>query len=612
MKAWWKNVRRRAPGILISLAVGFCAALPKHTDALSLSGACVAAAPTLGGNAFAVFAGQAAGCLLTGNLRRDLPVSAVCCLFLLLFRRNIRKGKDFPPALLGGIRGAWGVILTVPDFHVTALLLTLCQAALESTVLFFAQHARSLRLTALSKREARLTAFITGGVMLWLADGGTAGVSLSRAVTFFLLAACVILPDPVFGVAYGTLYALSGALLETSLTPFLPVAMAALCAGISFRTAGRGKTLTSFAVGGLGVWVVCGGFFQLPLLPPELAAAIAAAWRLPRKKPRPAYIPARSLPAQYRDLAKRVDDLCRTGAARVTFFPETARAARDALRRAGYLAPGVTCAKDLLGGFFLDVSFEKNGSPLSPHALLGRMERVCGFPLAIRRYSEEGGSVSACFVRKAPFTVQCAAVCKTKTGETVCGDNAVAFSTDQDHYMLLLSDGMGSGKTAFAQSFWTVTLLQKLLRAGVGAKGAVSMVHSSLQMKNEDVSFATVDLCGIDLVTGQAEFIKAGAATTFIVRQDRVTEVSAVSMPLGATDSADVATVRETLSPGDVVVLISDGALDQKDKLLSLLPEKRDLPCETLAGDLMRCVCEESGTPDDDVTVLAARFCENS
>ncbi len=612
MKSWWKNERLRPVfRALLSLAVGFCAALPKHAEAERLAGAWTAASPSLGLMAPVVFLGQAAGCLLFGG-GQTLPVSAAVCLFLLIFRKNICKGKRLHPILLGVIRGVWGVTLAAADGRLSGVLLAVSEAVLEGSVLFFLHQARQTRLHAPRSPAERMTAYVFGAALLCLADGGTAaGLSLTRAVLFILLAACVVCDGAPYGVAAGISYALGAALTGPSVTPLLPVALGALIGGICFRKTGAAKAMTAFAVGGVGVWLATLSFRALPLLPAELAAALIAARFLPREKPRPAPRTPETLPAEYRDLVRRVDDIRRAGSARVTFYPETARAARDALQRAGYLAPGVTCAKDLLGGFFLDITFEKNGRPVSRNALLGMMERVCGFPLAVRRFFTDEKTVAACFIRKAPFTVRCAAVCKSKTGETVCGDNAVAFSADQTHYMLLLSDGMGSGKDAFAQSFWTVTLLQKLLRAGVAARGAVSMVHSSLQMKNEDLSFATVDLCGIDLNTGRAEFIKAGAVSTFIAREDKVVEISAVSMPLGATEQADVATARETLRPGDLIVLISDGALEQKDDILSLLPQKRALPCETVAADLMRCVCERQGAPDDDITVLVARFCEN-
>ena len=333
-------------------------------------------------------------------------------------------------------------------------------------------------------------------------------------------------------------------------------------------------------------------FLLLPLSP------------LPKSKPQTA-----SLGGQYEQLVRQVDKLQQSAKGRISFYPEIAQRASVLLQQAGAKNISVTCAKDLLGGFFLDVTFQ--GGDLSDAALLGLMERAAGFALTARQSFIKQQGTFACFVRRAPFTVQCAALCKTKEGETICGDNALAFSADQSHYILLLSDGMGSGKDAFAQSFWTVSLLQKLLRAGLRAEGALGMVHSSLRLASEDVSFATADLCSIDLWTGQARFVKAGALSSFILRGESVLEVSAVSMPLGAAEAPDVSASVETLQEEDIILLISDGAYESKSQLLFALQKYRKLPIESLARHLMQSVLSDKNKAEDDITVLVARFCRN-
>jgi len=200
---------------------------------------------------------------------------------------------------------------------------------------------------------------------------------------------------------------------------------------------------------------------------------------------------------------------------------------------------------------------------------------------------------------------------RPKEGEQVCGDVIKQFEAADGRLCLLLSDGMGSGKEAFAQSCWTLTLLQKLLRAGVRAEGALGMVHSSLRLASEDVAFATADLCSIDLFTGKARFIKAGALSSFILRGDQIIEVSAVSMPLGATEHPDMASTTHPLIEGDLILLISDGAYERKDQLLFALQKHRDQPPDILARRLMGAVLSKEKAPDDDITVLIARLIKN-
>ena len=55
---------------------------------------------------------------------------------------------------------------------------------------------------------------------------------------------------------------------------------------------------------------------------------------------------------------------------------------------------------------------------------------------------------------------------RPKEGETACGDQLAVFTVGNTLYMLL-SDGMGSGTAAHAESAMTVRLLRSFLKAGI-------------------------------------------------------------------------------------------------------------------------------------------------
>lgn len=64
----------------------------------------------------------------------------------------------------------------------------------------------------------------------------------------------------------------------------------------------------------------------------------------------------------------------------------------------------------------------------------------------------------------------------------------------------------------------TTGLLCRLIQAGVGFDAALKMVNSALLVKSGEESLATIDVTQIDLYTGRADFYKAGAAPTFVVK----------------------------------------------------------------------------------------------
>ncbi len=52
------------------------------------------------------------------------------------------------------------------------------------------------------------------------------------------------------------------------------------------------------------------------------------------------------------------------------------------------------------------------------------------------------------------------------------------------------------------------------------------MVNSALVLNGRDGMFSTVDICAVDLYTGICEFLKAGAAATFIRRDHWVETIT--------------------------------------------------------------------------------------
>lgn len=593
---------------ILSALLGVLSVADKHQSLFYLS------APTLSAAASRIYlspTGVMAGqmtVLFFPSARPILPVLILLWLFPLAFPARVRARRQISPGMLFGILLIWqaGSFLFAKDS--AALITGLCGGILASCALYFVTYIKNEVPHNKALDSKGYIACILMGIFFLMLCDSTSFEGLTTQIAALLLILIGGLMSLWQGILSGCLFALAGATAMGD-PSILPMFLAAATAVVGMKKWGKRVYSSALILCSLLALLPSGIFLEHPLW--LMSAPVSGViflllplHALPRQKA------PQALSSQYEELVRRVDKLQKSARARISFYPEIAERAGELLRQAGAQNISVTCAKDLLGGFFLDVTFE--GGRLTAAALLGLMERAAGFALTPRRCFIKEESTCACFVRRAPYTVQCAALCKTKEGETVCGDNALAFSADQAHYILLLSDGMGSGKDAFAQSCWTLTLLQKLLRAGLRAEGALGMVHSSLRLANEDIAFATADLCSIDLWTGQARFVKAGALSSFILRGEEIIEVSAVSMPLGAVESPDVAAVSHTLKEQDILLLISDGAYDQKDHLLFALQKHRSLPIDVLARRLMRAALPEGEEPNDDVTVLVARFCKNN
>lgn len=210
-------------------------------------------------------------------------------------------------------------------------------------------------------------------------------------------------------------------------------------------------------------------------------------------------------------------------------------------------------------------------------------------------------------------------VCKLpKDGNEASGDDHALHELKDGHFVAILSDGMGNGSKAAGQSNTTVSILEKLLETGVDRDFAVKMINSILLLRTPEESFATVDLTLINLHTGRSEFIKIGAATTYIKRGRDVWSVKSTSLPAGILNSVDLERTVVQLQPGDLIVMVTDGVVDSKieqvgkeDWMVRALRQVEVVGPEALGEYLMNLArINQDGILRDDMTVIVLQFME--
>lgn len=197
--------------------------------------------------------------------------------------------------------------------------------------------------------------------------------------------------------------------------------------------------------------------------------------------------------------------------------------------------------------------------------------------------------------------------------DTVSGDSMEAFAFDDHRIALVISDGMGKGKEAAAESKMVVTTLSRLLQAGFDVDLAMKTVNGILMAGNEEERFATVDLAIIDRAKGRAQIYKMGAATTFIKHNGRVSMLKRQALPAGITSGLDLEYIDIKLKRGDLLVMVSDGVTDcdrrdfNCDWLRSRLLEIGSRDPETIAELVVNKAAEKYGIHErDDLTVMTA------
>ena len=188
------------------------------------------------------------------------------------------------------------------------------------------------------------------------------------------------------------------------------------------------------------------------------------------------------------------------------------------------------------------------------------------------------------FIEDVSYQVLYGAARLTREEEKISGDNYVCRQEDGGRFVMCLSDGMGSGMEACKESETVVELLEQFMESGFSQETAAKMVNSALVLKGQDGMFSTVDICAVDLYTGICNFLKAGAASTFIKRDHWVESITSESLAAGLVQQIDFETASRKLYHGDYLIMMTDGVLDA-------LPDQKE---EETMKEIIMDVHEES------------------
>lgn len=215
-------------------------------------------------------------------------------------------------------------------------------------------------------------------------------------------------------------------------------------------------------------------------------------------------------------------------------------------------------------------------------------------------------------VEKERYSIVCGAARRVKDGQSESGDNFNYMPICDSKYVMVLSDGMGSGKQAASQSNITVTMLEQLLGAGFDKQSAIKIINSALLIKTKEECFATIDITILDLLSGETEFIKIGANSSFIKHNKKVVQIKSSTLPAGILKDIDVETSSKKLENGDYIVMISDGIHSVSDNWITDYISKLDnLSPQVMADDILNeAVRLKNDCIDDDMTVMVAKLME--
>jgi len=312
---------------------------------------------------------------------------------------------------------------------------------------------------------------------------------------------------------------------------------------------------------------------------------------------------------QFNGISAMLSDLAEDFKKDEQFDNATAQNAAAALKNLDIRVTEVSCRIDKFGRMTLEFKVKKASElVINRLQVMKLLSVVCERNFDVPNISEVGGDIFISLTEHAAIKIDVGAEQISANGSNMCGDAYKYFHDGKGHFVMVLSDGMGTGGRAAVDGAMASGLMSRLIKAGFGYNCSLRILNSSMLFKSTDESLATVDIASIDLFTGQTRLYKAGAAPTIVRRSGKTGKAESTSLPAGILREIGFDRASVKCKVGDIVVLMSDGVSGSgTDWIRAEIEAWRDGSAQDLATHLCSCAKRRrNDNHDDDITVIAA------
>lgn len=248
---------------------------------------------------------------------------------------------------------------------------------------------------------------------------------------------------------------------------------------------------------------------------------------------------------------------------------------------------------------------------LSSTAIQDGIGKICNRYFDSGRITNFKTGTMLSFTEKPNYSLQIGFAQYSAEGK-LCGDTVKTLNDGKGHSILIISDGMGKGSRAALDGAMGAGLISRLINAGFGFDSALKIVNSALLIKSNDESLATLDIANIDLFTGKCELFKAGAPSSYIVKNGVLNKCELSSMPAGILRGIEFAKRTAVLSPNDSIIMMSDGITDLGEEWLNRVFAESPYGIQNTADYILKSALKATeGIKRDDMSVIYAKLERN-
>jgi len=204
---------------------------------------------------------------------------------------------------------------------------------------------------------------------------------------------------------------------------------------------------------------------------------------------------------------------------------------------------------------------DRDGTMITTPELKEKIEQITGFSFGTPAYYRRQDMALMECEADEKYRINAYFASEEGTEGEISGDSVSFFENDDLFAYGVVSDGMGSGAVAKKTSDFTVRFLKSAVLSGASVDTAVHMINSVIRRQSEECSVG-FDVFSFDKVTGEAEFIKSGAAVSFIKRKGSLYRIKSETIPMGVMKRVDAEKIKVSVEDGDIIIMMSDGVCE--------------------------------------------------
>lgn len=215
------------------------------------------------------------------------------------------------------------------------------------------------------------------------------------------------------------------------------------------------------------------------------------------------------------------------------------------------------------------------------------------------------------------YDVDVGIVSLNKSGENISGDSYISMENSDLKHFCVLSDGAGSGIEASKSSKLVINMFEKLLKGGFDRTKVIEIINSVIKLKS-DKTFSTIDALIVDLKTADSEYIKVGAAPSYIIEDSKVITINNHNLPVGLVNDNEYVPIVRKLKNYDIIIQVSDGIvtdkMDVNNNYFKEYIKNIDVnkSARNIADEISKFILKEnSNILKDDTTVIVTKLKEN-